>query len=282
VAPQDPHEFCDKPKKFECGQHYLWWLKNHDHRTAPPPPPKPVQDSHKNCDRPEKFECGQHYLWWLKNHDHRSSAPKNGSAADAQRAILPSTPGNYDGSGRGEAAVPVGADGRAAVPASPSVQITPNYEVESFTDSTFVPPQATWTYPGTSAVKPRDPTFAFEPSTADWSGTTVATEPCIGLEMPSIPTSATDVAVETGVNGAGYLADTVLDPVGAQDRALNGDYGEVVQGASVIGHTLAGETDKVLAMADASPVYTPCGFGAWVGDWLANTYHDAKDAITGR
>jgi len=31
------------------------------------------QDGHSGCDRPERFECSQHYLWWLQNHEHRRS-----------------------------------------------------------------------------------------------------------------------------------------------------------------------------------------------------------------
>ncbi len=30
-------------------------------------------DDHSGCDRPDRFECGQHYLWWLQNHQHRPS-----------------------------------------------------------------------------------------------------------------------------------------------------------------------------------------------------------------
>ncbi len=76
---QDDHSSCDKPPRFECGQHYLWWLQNHDHKPSPPKPPAP--DDHSNCDKPPRFECGQHYLWWLQNHDHKPAKDqKQGSA----------------------------------------------------------------------------------------------------------------------------------------------------------------------------------------------------------
>jgi hypothetical protein len=39
-----------------------------DGRVVPRPPPV---DEHRRCDRPGRFECGQHYLWWLQNHEHR-------------------------------------------------------------------------------------------------------------------------------------------------------------------------------------------------------------------
>jgi hypothetical protein len=35
---QDPkdHQWCEMPQRFECGQHFLWWLENHNHRTEAP------------------------------------------------------------------------------------------------------------------------------------------------------------------------------------------------------------------------------------------------------
>lgn len=35
-----------------------------------------TQDDHSGCDRPVRFECGQHYLWWLEHHQHKSGGSK--------------------------------------------------------------------------------------------------------------------------------------------------------------------------------------------------------------
>ncbi|MCH8275199.1 MAG: hypothetical protein IH851_10455 [Armatimonadetes bacterium] len=38
-----------------------------------------TKDDHSRCPKPPRFECGQHYLWWLENHKHvsGSSSGKN-------------------------------------------------------------------------------------------------------------------------------------------------------------------------------------------------------------
>lgn len=64
---QDAHQNCPRPDRFECGEHYQWWLQNHDHQTA-----IPNLKGHEHCDRPPKFECGEHYRWWRENHRHRT------------------------------------------------------------------------------------------------------------------------------------------------------------------------------------------------------------------
>lgn len=64
---QDSHLNCPRPEKFECGEHYTWWLENHDHKVA-----VPNLKGHENCDCPPKFECSEHYRWWLENHRHRT------------------------------------------------------------------------------------------------------------------------------------------------------------------------------------------------------------------
>lgn len=69
---QDTHENCPRPERFECGEHYQWWLENHDHKMA-----HPNLNGHENCEKPPKFECSEHYRWWLENHKHRTEpAPK--------------------------------------------------------------------------------------------------------------------------------------------------------------------------------------------------------------
>lgn len=35
-----------------------------------------LQDDHSGCDKPNRFECGQHYQWWLKNHEHKPAGGK--------------------------------------------------------------------------------------------------------------------------------------------------------------------------------------------------------------
>ncbi|MCH7903121.1 MAG: carboxypeptidase regulatory-like domain-containing protein [Armatimonadetes bacterium] len=70
LIPVNDHSKCPKPDKFECGQHYLWWLENHKHAE-----PKNSDDNdHSKCKKPLKFECGAHYQWWLRNHKHISSS----------------------------------------------------------------------------------------------------------------------------------------------------------------------------------------------------------------
>lgn len=31
----EDHKFCETPDRFECGEHFQWWLKTHEHRNAP-------------------------------------------------------------------------------------------------------------------------------------------------------------------------------------------------------------------------------------------------------
>lgn len=42
----------------------------------PPKQESPEPKDHKHCDIPDRFECGEHYLWWLKNHHHRNEPKK--------------------------------------------------------------------------------------------------------------------------------------------------------------------------------------------------------------
>ena len=61
--------------------------------------------------------------------------------------------------------------------------------------------------------------------------------------------------VTHGTNGAAFLADVVIEgPQTASDRALAGDFGGVIQGASTLGHLAAGETDKILQAAEQNPL----------------------------
>lgn len=54
---QDDHSRCDKPARFECGQHYLWWLEHHHH--------VPAFDFGQDLDKtpaapgPPRFDFGQ-------------------------------------------------------------------------------------------------------------------------------------------------------------------------------------------------------------------------------
>ncbi len=48
----------------------------------PPKQDKPAEDPHRHCDKPERFECGQHWLWWLKNHDHRTEPKRAHGESD--------------------------------------------------------------------------------------------------------------------------------------------------------------------------------------------------------
>lgn len=64
---QDTHQNCPRPEKFECGEHYQWWLENHEHMAT-----VPNVTGHEHCEKPPKFECSEHYRWWLENHKHRT------------------------------------------------------------------------------------------------------------------------------------------------------------------------------------------------------------------
>lgn len=40
----------------------------------------PDLKDHKDCEKPMRFECGEHYRWWLENHEHRSGTSEKGGA----------------------------------------------------------------------------------------------------------------------------------------------------------------------------------------------------------
>lgn len=39
-------------------------------------------EDHNHCDKPGKFECGEHFQWWLDNHEHRNTSASKPSDAD--------------------------------------------------------------------------------------------------------------------------------------------------------------------------------------------------------
>lgn len=51
--------------------------------------PGRLADEHKWCDAPSKFECGNHFQWWLKNHEHRTEAPKDQKQGKIETEMQP-------------------------------------------------------------------------------------------------------------------------------------------------------------------------------------------------
>ncbi len=76
--------------------------------------------------------------------------------------------------------------------------------------------------------------------------------------------------VEHGVNGAAFLIDVVVEgPATASDRALSGEFGGALQGASTIGHLFAGETDKILQVAETNALGQT---GIWLGEKVVDLW----------
>jgi len=46
---------------------------------------------HSDCPKPPRFECGQHYLWWLKHHKHVEKDKKQGCAAPTEQIMVTGT-----------------------------------------------------------------------------------------------------------------------------------------------------------------------------------------------
>lgn len=76
--------------------------------------------------------------------------------------------------------------------------------------------------------------------------------------------------VEHGVNGAAFLVDIVVEgPAAASDNALAGEFGGVIQGASTLGHFVAGEHDKILQAAETNALGKT---GIWLGEKLVDLW----------
>jgi hypothetical protein len=71
VVPPDKGKKDDKPPKPPVGPDVPTFdPRTHELRDGRVVPRRPPVDEHRRCERPGRFECGQHYLWWLQNHEH--------------------------------------------------------------------------------------------------------------------------------------------------------------------------------------------------------------------